>query len=84
MAVLTEVPADQAIEWKTVPQGAATSVWAATAPELDAHGGAYLEDCHVAVRNDVPDSRGGIKSYAIDPEQARALWVKTEEWIASA
>ena len=46
MATLSSsVPADQAIEWKTVPQGAATTVWAATAPELDAHGGAYLEDC---------------------------------------
>ena len=49
------VPADQTIEWKTVPQGAATSVWAATAPELDAHGGAYLEDCAIAVPNPDPD-----------------------------
>ena len=83
MAVLTEsVPAGQEIEWKTVPQGAATSVYAATAPELVASGGAYLEDCAIAERNDVPDARGGIKSYAIDPDRARALWTKSEEWVA--
>ncbi len=84
LAVITDVPSDQAIEWKTVPQGAATSVWAATAPELDAHGGAYLEDCSVAASNPDPDSRGGIKPYAVDPERAAALWDRTEEWIAGA
>ena len=84
LAVLTDsMPTGQAMEWKTVPQGAATSVWAATAPELDAHGGAYLEDCQVAARNDVPDARGGIKSYAIDPDRAAALWSESEEWIAA-
>ncbi len=82
LAVITDVPTTEQIEWKTVPQGAATSVWAATASELDAQGGAYLEDCHVAERNDVPDSRGGIKSYAIDPDRAAALWGRTEQWIA--
>ena len=84
LAVLTDsMPTGQAMEWKTVPQGAATSVWAATAPELDAHGGAYLEDCQVAARNDIPDARGGIKSYAIDPDRAAALWTATESWIAA-
>ena len=67
-----------------VPQGAATSVWAATAPELDAQGGAYLEDCGVARSNPDPASRGGIKPYAIDPARATALWGRTEEWIAAA
>jgi NAD(P)-dependent dehydrogenase (short-subunit alcohol dehydrogenase family) len=84
LAVITDVPSDQAIEWKTVPQGAATTVWAATAPELDAHGGAYLEDCGIAASNPDPDSRGGIKPYAVDPERAAALWGRTEEWIAAA
>jgi len=84
LAVLTDVPADEQIEWKTVPQGAATSVWAATAPELDAQGGAYLEDCGVARSNPDPASRGGIKPYAIDPARATALWGRTEEWIAAA
>jgi NAD(P)-dependent dehydrogenase (short-subunit alcohol dehydrogenase family) len=85
MAVLAEsVPAGEAIEWKTVPQGAATTVYAATATELDEHGGAYLEDCAVAVANPDPESRGGIKPYAIDPARAAALWDRTEEWIAAA
>lgn len=81
LAVITDVPSDQQIEWKTVPQGAATTVYAATAAALDAHGGVYLEDCAIAERNDVPDARGGIKSYAIDPDRAAALWTKSEEWV---
>ena len=85
MATLAaSVPAGQAIEWKTVPQGAATTVWAATAPELDANGGAYLEDCGIAEPNPDPDSRGGVKPYATDPERAAALWDRTEDWIAAA
>jgi NAD(P)-dependent dehydrogenase (short-subunit alcohol dehydrogenase family) len=84
LAVITDVPSDQQIEWKTVPQGAATTVYAATAVELDAHGGAYLEDCGVAMSNPDPDSRGGIKPYAVDPARAAALWDRTEEWIATA
>jgi NAD(P)-dependent dehydrogenase (short-subunit alcohol dehydrogenase family) len=76
------IPADQPMEWKTVPQGAATTVWALTAPELEAHGGAYLEDCHVAERNDEEGSRGGVRSYAIDPDRAAALWARSEEWVA--
>jgi NAD(P)-dependent dehydrogenase (short-subunit alcohol dehydrogenase family) len=85
LAVVTDVADDQQIAWKTVPQGAATSVWAATAPELDAHGGAYLEDCGIAVANpDLdPRSRGGVKAYAADPARAAALWDRTEEWIAA-
>jgi NAD(P)-dependent dehydrogenase (short-subunit alcohol dehydrogenase family) len=81
--MMDALPPGEQMEWKTVAQGAATTVYAATAPELDAAGGAYLEDCHVAEPNDVPDSRGGIKSYAVDPVRAAALWARTEEWIAS-
>ncbi len=76
------MPAGAPMEWKTVPQGAATTVWALTAPELEAHGGAYLEDCAVAERNDVEGSRGGVRSYAIDPDRAAALWARSEEWAA--
>ncbi|MEU1360915.1 oxidoreductase [Micromonospora zamorensis] len=32
--------------FKTVEQGAATQVWAATSPQLDANGGDYCVDCH--------------------------------------
>lgn len=60
-------------QWKTIPQGAATSVWAATAPALEAHGGAYLEDCHVA-RLAAPGDEDGVLPYAIDPASADRLW----------
>ena len=59
---------------KTVPQGAATSVWAATSPQLTGKGGAYLEDASIALINDDPSQSGGVRSYAIDEEKAMRLW----------
>lgn len=56
-----------------VSQGAATTVWAATSPELDGRGGLYLEDCHVAGPAD-DAAKGGYAPYAVDPEQAARLW----------
>ena len=56
---------------KSIPAGAATSVWAATAPELSAHGGAYLEDCHV----------GQAAAWATDAGSARRLWALSEELV---
>jgi len=66
---------------KTVAQGAATSVYAATAPELEGRGGVYLEDCHVAEVNDDPESREGVRSYALDPAAAARLWELSEELV---
>jgi len=66
------------LRFKTVEAGAATSVFAATAPELDGRGGLYLEDCHVAAVNDAPDALEGVKSYAIDPALAERLWTLSE------
>jgi NAD(P)-dependent dehydrogenase (short-subunit alcohol dehydrogenase family) len=66
---------------KTVEAGAATSVYAATAPELEGRGGRYLEDCHVAGVDDDPDAREGVRSYAVDPEAARRLWTLSEELV---
>lgn len=61
--------------FKTVPQGAATTVWAATSPLLQGRGGLYCEDCDVAVRDDSPQpTESGVRSYAIDPAQAQRLW----------
>ncbi len=57
--------------YKTIPAGAATSVWAATAPELDAHGGAYLADCQVATS----------APWASDPDSAARLWTLSEELV---
>lgn len=63
---------------KNVPQGAATSVWAATAAELSEHGGAYLLDCHVAppISEEVP--RQGFETWAYEEANAKALWSKSE------
>jgi NAD(P)-dependent dehydrogenase (short-subunit alcohol dehydrogenase family) len=67
--------------WKTIPQGAATSVYAATAPELEGRGGVYLEDCHVSEINDDPEALDGVKSYALDTENADRLWEVSEEMV---
>jgi hypothetical protein len=67
-----------ALKLKTVQSGAATSVYAATAPELEGRGGLYLEDCHVARVNDDADAREGVRSYAVDPDAARRLWTLSE------
>jgi NAD(P)-dependent dehydrogenase (short-subunit alcohol dehydrogenase family) len=64
--------------FKSVPQGAATSVWAATAPELADHGGAYLLDCRVAGPM-TPDDPNGYAPWAFDPEAEARLWAASEE-----
>lgn len=69
---------DSGFAWKTIPQGAATSCWAATAPELAGKGGVYCEDCHVAEVDD-QSSGGGVRSYALDPASAARLWQVSEE-----
>lgn len=63
--------------WKTIPQGAATSCWAATAPELAGTGGVYCEDCGVAPVDDASNERG-VRSYALDPASAARLWEVSE------
>lgn len=71
-------------EYKTVPQGAATSVWAGVVAPADAVGGRYCHDCHVAEvvdGQDISVISGGVRSYALNPENARALWAKSEEMV---
>ena len=53
-------------------QGAATSVWGATAPELEGKGGLYLDDCQIASVRTSDDDPSGYEAYARDPEAARA------------
>ncbi|WP_372343982.1 SDR family NAD(P)-dependent oxidoreductase [Streptomyces sp. KL116D] len=68
--------------FKTPQQGAATTVWAATSPLLDAHGGAYCQDCDLAepVPDDADDMlAGGVKSWVRDPEAAARLWTLSAE-----
>ncbi|HET6969632.1 MAG TPA: shikimate dehydrogenase, partial [Phenylobacterium sp.] len=85
-ALIAEINAAQpagspAFEWKTIPQGAATSVWAGVVAPADEVGGRYCEDCHVAQLVDDDAGRGGVRRYAIDPERAKALWAKSEAMV---
>ena len=67
--------------FKNTEQGAATSVWCATSPLLDARGGVYCEDVDIAeaVPADFPEPRG-VRPWAMDPAMAERLWRKSEEW----
>lgn len=65
---------DPARGLKTVEQGAATSVWAATTTLLNGMGGSYCEDCDVAVLNSGDVGRRGVARWATDPESAERLW----------
>jgi NAD(P)-dependent dehydrogenase (short-subunit alcohol dehydrogenase family) len=71
-------------QFKTIPQGAATSVWAAaflaTAEEV---GGRYCENCQVSQVTDglISPVSPGVRPYALDPERAKALWARSEEMV---
>ena len=67
--------------YKTVPQGAATTVWSGFVAPADLVGGLYCEDCHVAEPASAPGVRGGVQAYALDPVNAEALWAKSEEMV---
>ncbi|ADG11834.1 KR domain-containing protein [Caulobacter segnis] len=73
------------IQMKTIPQGAATSVWAGVVAPAEAVGGRYCEDCHVAERVE-SDSllRAGVRPYAVDPARAQALWALSEKMVGEA
>jgi hypothetical protein len=58
---------------KSLEQGAATTVWAATAPELEDQGGTYLADCHVTDEH---------APWALDPESAARLWTLSETLVS--
>ncbi|CAK5269016.1 unnamed protein product [Mycena citricolor] len=63
------------VEWKTIPEGTATTVAAAFDPRLDATPGAYLDDSQVA--NDK------IEEHSADPANAAKLWDLSEEIVAT-
>lgn len=75
-------------QWKSIPQGAATSVWAAVVTPANEIGGQYCENCHVA--HIVPDDASitvvseGVRGYALDPNNAEALWKKSEELVGES
>ena len=68
-------------EFKSIPQGAATSVWAAAVADPNEVGGRYLEDCQVAELADDEGLRAGVRAYALDPDNAKALWAKSEAMV---
>ena len=79
--------AGKVFRWKTVTQGAATSVWAAVVAPAEEIGGHYCEDCHVG--QIVPDDVAigvseGVRRYALDPKNAEALWKKSEELVGES
>jgi NAD(P)-dependent dehydrogenase (short-subunit alcohol dehydrogenase family) len=69
--------------FKTVPAGAATTVYAATAPELEGQGGVYLEDCGVAAVDETSTVHG-VRPYALDPDAARRLWELSERVVGQS
>jgi NAD(P)-dependent dehydrogenase (short-subunit alcohol dehydrogenase family) len=77
----TRAAGEPDFKFKTIPQGAATSVWAGAVAEADDVGGRYCEDCHVAEIEPNVTKRAGVKPYALNPETAKALWAKSEEMV---
>jgi NAD(P)-dependent dehydrogenase (short-subunit alcohol dehydrogenase family) len=80
-----EAQGNEPFQWKTIPQGAATSVWAGVVAPADEIGGRYCENCHVGniVADNVTISpiSEGVRAYALDPGAAQALWQKSEEMV---
>jgi NAD(P)-dependent dehydrogenase (short-subunit alcohol dehydrogenase family) len=71
-------------EFKSIPAGAATSVWAGVVAPGDEVGGRFCEDCHVAELTEGSEIRAGVRAYALDPERAKALWAKSEELVGES
>jgi NAD(P)-dependent dehydrogenase (short-subunit alcohol dehydrogenase family) len=84
--LMSRRPAGEQMTFKLVEQGAATSVWAATSPDLAEQGGIYLEDCHIAQAAGTAEAGGanGVESYALDASAAERLWQLSEEMVGQS
>jgi NAD(P)-dependent dehydrogenase (short-subunit alcohol dehydrogenase family) len=75
-------------QWKSIPQGAATSVWAAVVAPGAEIGARYCENCHVGktVQDDatITAVSEGVRGYALDAKTAEALWKKSEELVGES
>jgi NAD(P)-dependent dehydrogenase (short-subunit alcohol dehydrogenase family) len=73
--------------YKSVEQGAATTMVAAVSNEFAHTGGHYLDDCREAytVSDDasLADHPHGVKAWALDPESARRLWIVSGRLLAA-
>jgi NAD(P)-dependent dehydrogenase (short-subunit alcohol dehydrogenase family) len=75
--VLADLRASGTFTYKTIEQGAATSVLVATSPQLEGIGGRYFENCNEAAVIDesaVVNQSEGVAAYALDPGNAERLW----------
>ena len=65
---------------KSIAQGAATTIWCATSPQLENIGGVYCADCDISpiVENDSPQVNG-VRRWAINPAMAEQLWTLSEK-----
>jgi NAD(P)-dependent dehydrogenase (short-subunit alcohol dehydrogenase family) len=84
-AVLEHLRTSDTYRFKTVQQGAATSVMAATWPALEGDGGHYFEDGNEAPVVDAPIALAGgsgVAAYALDPANAERLWEVSEALLA--
>lgn len=80
LGVLSQRLSDRKVEFKSVPQGAATTVWAGFVAAADEVGGRYCEDCGLARVVDPPE-HPGVMRYALDPDTAAALWSRSEALV---
>jgi NAD(P)-dependent dehydrogenase (short-subunit alcohol dehydrogenase family) len=81
---LIETSGATEVEFKTLGQGAATTVWAGVVADGDAVGGRFCEDCGVAPVVDDGDVTRGVRAYALDPDTAAALWTLSEQMVGEA
>lgn len=78
-----EIPAEQRHMYKSIAQGAATTVWCATSGMLEGKGGVYCEDCDIAAAVDADHKElNGVLPWARDEEAAQRLWTLSEIWTA--
>lgn len=71
--------------FKTPEQGAATTLWCATSPQLESHGGQYCEDCDIAqAAGEDPPPYAQVRSWTCDDDAAQRLWALTEDMLAAA
>jgi NAD(P)-dependent dehydrogenase (short-subunit alcohol dehydrogenase family) len=72
-------------EFKSIAQGAATTIWAAVVADAGEIGGRYCEDCGVgqllADDAEVSPLSPGVRSYILDLDHAEALWAKAGEMV---
>ena len=82
MATLTSsIPAGQSMDWKTVPQGAATTCTRRRRPSSRDAAGPTSRTARSPCATTIPSRGAASARYAIDPASAEALWTRSEEWV---